>query len=161
MVCRPSIRIGAFALNEQAVRAQMRSDDGAFSSEEFGGILGSDALRQFEITFDLKNNTVYLTPDSSYKVDPYRYTTGGIKIAKGEQGIFQIMSVWRGSPVAKAGIQAGDQMKALDGQTVEAQTLEQVSSKLYGREGTEVEFAIQMPVSQGPKSGFCALATGS
>jgi len=68
-------------------------------------ILGSDILQQFEITFDLRNNTIFLKPDTEFKRDPYRYVTGGIQIAKNDQGSFQIMSVWKDSPAARAGLQ--------------------------------------------------------
>jgi predicted aspartyl protease len=143
LVCLPSIRLGGVILTNQAVRAQTRSDAGAFASDDFGGILGSDILRQFEITFDLKKDTVYLLPDVHYTVDPYRYTTIGIQIARDVQGAVQIMSVWKNSPAAKAGIQAGDLIEAINGQPIESQTLEQVSSKLHSREGTEIRLEIE------------------
>jgi predicted aspartyl protease len=143
LVCLPSMRLGRVTLTNQAVRAQTRSDAGAFSADDFGGILGSDVLRQFEITFDLNNDTVYLKPDVYYKADPYRYTTIGIQIAKNDQGSVQVMSVWKNSPAAKAGIQAGDLIRAINGQSIESQTLEQVSSQLHAREGTEVKLAIE------------------
>jgi hypothetical protein len=143
LVCLPSIRLGLFTLTNQAVRAQTRSNAGAFSVDDFGGILGSDILRQFEITFDLKKDTVYLVPDAHYKIDPYRYTTVGIQIAKNDQGALQIMSVWKNSPAAKAGIEAGDLIRAINGQSVESQPLEAVSSKLHAKEGTEVKLEIE------------------
>ena len=79
----------------------MRSDQEVFSSEDFNGILGSDVLRQFEVTFDLQHDRVFLKGDSSYKPDPYRYTTVGIQIGKNGQGAYQIMSVWKNSPAGR------------------------------------------------------------
>jgi hypothetical protein len=143
LACLPSIRLGGVTLTNQAVRAQTRSDAGAFSSNNFGGILGSDILRQFEVTFDLKKDTVYLAPDVHYTIDPYRYTTVGIQIARNDQGMLQIMSVWKNSPAAKAGIEAGDLIRAINGQSVESQPLEEVSSKLHAKEGTEVKLEIE------------------
>jgi len=143
LVCLPSIHLGGVTLTNQAVRAQTKSDAGAFSAADFGGILGSDILRQFEITFDLEKNAIYLLPDIHYTVDPYRYTTLGIQIAKNLQGAFEIMSVWKNSPAAKAGIQAGDAIRAIDGQSIESQPLEQVSSRLHAKEGTEVGLELE------------------
>jgi S1-C subfamily serine protease len=130
-------------LTNQAVRAQTRSDAGAFSADDFRGILGSDILRQFEVTFDLKKDSVYLAPDVHYAIDPYRYTTLGIQIARNDQGMLQIMSVWNNSPAAKAGIQAGDLIRAINGQSIDSQPLEAVSSKLHAKEGTEVKLEIE------------------
>ncbi len=143
LVCLPLVRLGDIALKDQAVRAQQKSDAGSFSAEDFGGILGSDILQQFEITFDLKNNTVFLKPDTKYKRDPYRYVTIGIQIAKDDQGAVQVMSVWKDSPAAHAGFQPGDLIKAVDGQPIESLSLEQVSSKLHAKEGTALRLAIE------------------
>ncbi len=142
LVCLPSIRVGGIALTNQAVRAQTKSDAGAFSTSDFGGILGSDVLRQFEVTFDLKKDTIYLAPDRQFTVDPYRYTTIGIQIARNDDGALQVMSVWKNSPAAKAGILGGDLIKAINNQEIESQPLEQVSSMLHAKSGTEVKLEI-------------------
>jgi hypothetical protein len=122
LVCLPSLQLGNDVLSDQAVRTQQQSDAGAFSSEEFGGILGSDILQQFEITYDLKNNRIFLRPDTLYKRDPYRYVTVGIQIANNGQGGFEIMSVWKDSPAARAGLQQRDVLKAVDGEPVKTFT---------------------------------------
>ena len=143
LVCLPSLQLGNDVLSDQAVRAQQQSDAGAFSSEEFGGILGSDILQQLEITFDLKNNRIFLRPDTLYKRDPYRYVTVGIQIANNGQGGFEIMSVWKDSPAARAGLQQRDVLKAVDGEPVETFTAQQVSSMLHAKEGTEIKLAVE------------------
>jgi hypothetical protein len=143
LVCLPSLRLGNDVLSDQVVRAQEQSDAGAFSSEDFGGILGSDILQQFEITFDLKNNTIFLRPDTLYKRDPYRYVTIGIQIANNGQGGFEIMSLWKDSPAARAGLQQGDVLKAVDGKPVDTFTAQQVSSMLHAKEGTEIKLTVE------------------
>jgi hypothetical protein len=143
LVCLPSLQLGNDVLSDQAVRAQQPSDAGAFSSEEFGGILGSDILQQFEITYDLKNNRIFLRPDTLYKRDPYRYVTVGIQIANNGQGGFEIMSVWKDSPAARAGLQQRDVLKAVDGEPVKTFTAQQVSSMLHAKEGTEIKLAVE------------------
>lgn len=143
LVCLPLVRLGNVVLRDQAVRAQQQSDAGSFSSEEFGGILGSDILRQFEITFDLRKNTVYVKTDNRYKRDPYRYVTIGIQIAKNDQGGFQVMSVWKDSPAGHAGLQQGDLLRAVDAKAIDTLTAEQVSSMLHAKEGTEIKLAIE------------------
>lgn len=143
LVCLPSLQLGNDVLSDQAVRAQQQSDAGVFSSEDFGGILGSDILQQFEITFDLKNNRIFLRPDTLYKRDPYRYVTIGIQIAENGQGGFEIMSVWKDSPAARAGLQQGDVLKAVDGKPVDTFTAQQVSSMLHAKEGTEIKLTVE------------------
>ena len=41
-------------IKNQVIRVQPQVASGAFAMEPFEGILGSDVLRQFEVTFDLK-----------------------------------------------------------------------------------------------------------
>lgn len=143
LVCLPRVQLGDVLLKDQAVRAQQQSDAGVFSSEDFGGILGSDVLQQFGITFDLKNNRIFLRPDTLYQRDPYRYVTIGIQIAKNGQGGFAIMSVWKDSPAARAGLQQGDVLKAVDGKPVDSFTAQQVSSMLHAKEDTEIRLTVE------------------
>jgi hypothetical protein len=143
LICLPRLQLGNDLLSDQAVRAQQQSDAGVFSAEDFGGILGSDILQQFEITFDLKNNRIFLRPDTLYKRDPYRYVTIGIQIANNGQGGFEIMSVWKGSPAALAGLQQGDILKAVDGKPVDTLTAQQVSSMLHAKADTEIKLAVE------------------
>jgi hypothetical protein len=143
LVCLPIVRVGDVAFRDQAVRAQQRSDAGVFSSINFGGILGSDILQHFEITFDLGHNTVFLEADKRYKGDPYRYVTIGIQIAKNDQDMVQVMSVWKDSPAARAGFRPGDLIKTIEGQPTETLSLEQLSSKLHAKEGTAINLSIE------------------
>lgn len=97
LVFLPTVQLGNTTLKDQAVRAQTKSDAGAFSVEDFGGILGSDILKQFDITFDFKHDRVFLERDENYQPDPHRYVTIGIQIAKDARNGIQVMSVWKNS----------------------------------------------------------------
>ncbi len=143
LVCLPTVQLGNTTLKDQVVRAQTKSDAGAFSSADFSGILGSDILRQFEITFDLKHDRVFLQRDENYQPDPYRYVTIGIQIAKDARNGIQVMSVWKDSPAAEAGVRPGDRLEAVNGQPIEPLTLAQVSSKFHAEEGTAVRLTIE------------------
>jgi len=95
LVCLPNVSIGSVAIADQAVRIQRPVESGAFSTEQFAGILGSEILREFKITFDLKHDRIFLERDSHFKPDPYRYTTIGIQFARNSRGEYSVMSVWK------------------------------------------------------------------
>jgi len=128
LVCVPDVRLGEIAVRDQAVRVQRAVNSGAFSAEGFGGTLGSEFLRQFEVTFDLKHDQIFLKKDPRSKSDPYRYVTIGIQFARNDQGTYSVMSVWKNSPADQAGIRLGDRIRAINGESTSSMTAEQLSA---------------------------------
>ena len=142
LVCIPSLQLGHALLTDQAVRVQRAVNSGVFSSNAFGGIIGSDLFRQFETTFDLKHDTIYLKHDGKYRPNPYRYVTVGIQFARNSQGTYSVMSVWKGSPADMAGIHLGDHITAVNGEPTTSMTPDQMSAKMHGVEGTPVNLIL-------------------
>jgi C-terminal processing protease CtpA/Prc len=116
---------------------------GAFSSAGFGGTLGSVFLRQFDATFDLKHDEIFLKKDPRWKPDPYRYVTLGIQFAQNDRGTYTVMSVWKNSPADQAGIRIGDRIRAINGASTASMSAEQVSAQLHGEEGTAVNLIVE------------------
>lgn len=143
LVCLPSVSIAGLAIADQVVRIQRPVESGAFSTEQFSGILGSEVLRKFEVTFDLKHDRILLTKDSHYRPDPFRYTTIGIQFARNIRGEYAVMSVWKNSPADEAGIMIGDQIMTINGQAAAPMSTEQLSGRLHGTEGTRVQLTVE------------------
>jgi hypothetical protein len=143
LVCIPKVSVGDITLPDQVVRVQRTVETGAFSEEHFGGILGSDVLREFEITFDLKHDRIFLQKDARFTPDAYRYTTIGVQFARNDQGDYSIMSVWKNSPADEAGLTIGDQIKMINGEAAVSMSPEQLSGRLHGEEGTRVNLRIE------------------
>jgi len=143
LACIPSLSVAGTTITDQAVRIQRTVDTGAFSSENFGGILGSDLLREFEVALDLKHERMVLNRDAQFKPDIYRYTTIGIQFARNGQGTYSVMSVWQNSPADKAGVTIGDQIKMIDGKTVASLNPEELSGRLHAEAGTPINLAIE------------------
>jgi len=143
LVCLPRIELGDAMLSYQVVRVQRKVASGAFSASDFGGILGSEFLQQFEITYDLPNRRLFLKKDAKYGRDPYRFTTIGIQFAKDGDGRFEVMGVWKNSPAEEAGIQAGDQVEAVNGKNAAGLSTAEFGGQLHGPEGTPVRLIIR------------------
>ena len=143
LVCIPSISLKDVTLTDQVVRVQRAVNSGAFSDAGFGGILGSDFLRQFEVTFDLANSRLFLKKDPRFKRDPYRYTTIGIQFAKDAREQYIVMGVWKNSPAKEAGIQAGDRIDSVNGRPSKGLSLERLGSQMHGPEGTAVRLVVE------------------
>ncbi len=143
LLCITNVRVGNIDIKNQAVRVQNPVRTGAFSEEDFEGIFGSDFLREFEVTFDLSHALLYLKPDTGFRPDPYKYVTIGIQFAKDTSGAFTVVSVWKNSPAAEAGIEPGDRIAALDGQSVKDLTPERFSKKLHAKAGTPIKLKVE------------------
>lgn len=136
-------KVGSVEIKDQAVRVQNPASTGAFSEAGFSGILGSDLLRQFEVTFDLSHGWLYLKPDTGYRSDPYKYMTIGIQFVKDTSGAFTVVSVWKNSPASEAGIKPGDRIASVNGQSVKDLTPKQVPEKLHAKAATPVQLKIE------------------
>jgi hypothetical protein len=143
LVCLPNLSVGNVTIADPVVRIQRPVEAGAFSTEQFAGILGSEVLREFEITFDLKHNRIFLKKDPDFRPDPLRYTTIGIQFARNSQGKYSVMSVWKKSPADEAGVAIGDQINTINGEAAASLSTEQISGRLHGEEGTRVNLTIE------------------
>ena len=142
LACVPKITIGKFTLRNQAIRAQRPSDQGAFSSEDFAGILGSDILRRFEVTFDLSHHRIFLARDLGYKPDPYRYSSIGVQIGRNDHGAYQVMSVWKDTPAAIHDLHEGDILEAVNDERLNAMTIQDIAARLHAKPGTAIKLTV-------------------
>lgn len=142
LVCLPSLSLEDATLSDQAVRVQPKVGTGVFSEATFGGILGSEVLSRFEVAFDLPHNRIFVKKDPGYHDDPYRYTTVGIQFARSGDG-FAVMSLWQNSPADKGGIEIGDRLLAINGQSTSSMNQEQLSARLHGEAGTPVNLIVE------------------
>jgi len=142
-VCLPNLSIGNFPISNQVVRLQPKVESGAFATEPFAGILGSDVLRHFQVTFDLKHSRIFLKKDSAFQPDVYRYSTIGLQFARDDRRGFSVMSVWKNSPADEAGVLMGDEIKSVNGDSTDSMSATQLSGRLRGKEGTPVTLTIE------------------
>ncbi len=143
LVCIPQIAIGRIAYHNFPVRIQPPTSGGIFADPSFNGLLGSDFLRQFVVTLDLANDTMYLSKDHRYQTDVNRFSTIGIQFVKDSLGTFTIVAVWIPSPAATAGIEVGDQIVAVNGLNTAPMDLGGLSRQIHGKSGQEVRLVIR------------------
>ena len=65
----------------------------------------------------------------------------GLEVAMHEGGV-KVAAVVEGGPAARAGMQAGDVIVAVDGGSVQGQSLEQVIGQVRGERGTQVDLTV-------------------
>jgi len=67
----------------------------------------------------------------------------GIQVVMGDDGVIKVIAPMDGTPAAKAGILANDQIVALDGSSLDGITLEQAVDKMRGDIGTPITLTIK------------------
>jgi len=86
---------------------------------------------------------MYLSKDRRYQMDVNRFSTIGIQFVKDSLGTFTIVAVWTPSPAAKAGLEVGDQIVAVNGLDTAPMDMEGLSRQIHGKSGQEVRLVIR------------------
>lgn len=84
--------------------------------------------------------TVYFTPEDLQSFEAAvenQYVGIGVRVAMEEDGLY-ITEVFGGSPASQAGLQAGDLIVMVEGESTIGKPLEEVTSKIIGLSGTKV-----------------------
>jgi C-terminal processing protease CtpA/Prc len=124
------------------MRVQPPTSAGFFSNPDVDGLLGSDFLKQFVISLDLANNSLYLSPDPNFKADQDRFSTIGIQFAKDPTGFFTVMAAWSPTPASQEGLKIGDQILSVNGLSTIEMTQEDLSQQLHGESGRKIQLVI-------------------
>jgi hypothetical protein len=85
---------------------------GAFASRAVGGNVGEGVLRRFVVTFDEARGRAHIVPSAAFG-DPQRVDRSGLFLVR-RDGATIVLDVRAGTPGALAGLQAGDQLLAID-----------------------------------------------
>ncbi len=121
------------------VLARVRSDyvveteDGALIEDAINGMLQS-----------LDPHSSYVNPDEfrSMQVNTSgRYTGVGMEVTQ-DEGYVKVVAPIDGSPAAEAGIQPGDYITEIEGETVLGLTLTEAVNKIRGKEGEAVTITV-------------------
>ncbi len=93
----------------------------------------------------LDDFTSYLTPnklEDLYAMIDGNFVGLGIELKHDKDGL-RIVGVIRGGPAWEAGLQAGDTIVKVNGQSIQGMALDESANKLQGAEGSTIELAIR------------------
>jgi len=103
----------------------------------------------------LDQHSSYISPDdlSKFKTSvDNRFGGIGIQIEMDDAGMLRVLSPLVGTPAYRAGLQAGDRILEIDGESTEGiHTLDDVVNKLKGEPGTSVTVTILHPNGKEPQ----------
>jgi hypothetical protein len=110
-----AIELGSIRLEDPVVDFSTDTA-GVLSSDQFAGILGADILRRFHVVFDYQGQRMILEKNADFGT-PFEFDMSGLRlVAEGKAlDVFKVFHVADKTPVQAAGLQAGDEIRTIDG----------------------------------------------
>ncbi len=97
-------------------------DKGAFAADDYQGNIGGGVLKRFVVTFDYGHQLMYLKPAAGPVDDIGQFDRAGMWVnATGDH--FKIVDITKGAPAEAAGLKAGDEILAVNGQPAKTMAL--------------------------------------
>jgi hypothetical protein len=137
--------------------AVLRSDLGPALADDVGepvdGLLGYSFLKHFRIALDFPRGLLWLDPSRGDVRDRLEeYSQPGLQLESVGAGV-RIFAVAEGSPAALAGIRSGDEVVAIDGESVSDLDVVMIARRLEGAPGTMLSLGLR----RGPRAWTCRL----
>ena len=118
--------------------------------------VGADTLNDKELIYGAINgmteavgdtgHTSFMTPEQRAERSndlSGKYVGIGVRIDTAEDGLPLVIGVFKGSPAEGAGIQAGDEIVAVDGQQTAGKTIDEIVDWVRGEAGTTVKVIVK------------------
>jgi len=124
----PEICFGGFCLKNPIVSfPDSASIKAIVTDAKRDGSIGSQLLSRFNLFIDFTQKKFYFKPNENFK-NRFSYNVAGIEIIQLANNIpiAEVMSVWENSPAHKAGVQVGDKVLNINGNTAFAMPISEI-----------------------------------
>jgi len=137
-----AVRIGPYRINQPLV-ALTSDTQGSFASKTLGVNLGANILKRFTVIIDYSRKQLILEPNAHFE-DPFKADASGLVLKAGADNfrVFTVRGLAPDSPATEAGIQIGDRIAAIDGESLEKYALWQVQ-ELLQKDGTTCQLSLE------------------
>ena len=134
-----SLKLGSVTVDKPIVALSTQPVSGG-STTDVTGSVGYGILRQFNITFDYANGTLYFEKNANFG-QPDVFDRSGMWIERTASG-FEIIETMKDGPAAKAGLAPGNVIVAIDGKPWSTMPLATVRQELKAAPGTKVKVTL-------------------
>ncbi len=137
---RGDVGIGSFTLPGETVSYYGPVERGSEYSRAVAGVYGQPLLSRFNAVYDYGRKTVWLEPLPEMGVVPAN--RAGLNVARGTDGKLAVTAVVEGSPAAAAGLQKGDVVLAIGGQSAKDLSRADAVALFQQPPGTDLDLQI-------------------
>ena len=142
LLVRPhTLKIGTIEVKAPVGLLEL-GERGASAATQTAGNLGSGLLKRFTLTLDYPNQVLYLEPNANFS-KPDVFDRSGLWVMNAADGSCEVKDVVKGGPGAKAGLQAGDRILAINGAKLSSTRIAELRDKLKQPAGTKVKLQVQ------------------
>jgi hypothetical protein len=134
------LQLGHYVIDDPIIEITT-VEEGALAMKNVAGNIGAGVLSRFTLYLDYPGNRLGLIPNSFFD-DPFPYNRTGFTLTKTETG-YVVNSVIEKSPAAKAGLEKGDVITAVDGASTEEISFRRFSEIVAQPAGTDIEIAFE------------------
>jgi PDZ domain len=142
LLVRPhTLKIGTIEVKSPVGLIEL-GERGASAATQTAGNLGSGLLKRFTLTLDYPNQVLYLEPNANF-AKPDEFDRSGLWVMIDADGTCEVKDVVKDGPGAKAGLQAGDRILAINGAKLSSTQIAELRDKLKQPAGTKVRLQVQ------------------
>ncbi|UCE26603.1 MAG: aspartyl protease family protein [Candidatus Coatesbacteria bacterium] len=132
--------LGHYVIDDPVVEITT-AEEGAMAMENVAGNIGAGVLSRFTLYLDYRGNRLGLIPNSFFD-DPFPYNRTGFTLARTEAG-YVVKAIIGESPAAKAGMEKGDVITAVDGAPAGEISFSRFSEIVSQPAGTDIEISFE------------------
>jgi hypothetical protein len=142
LLVRPhTLQIGTIAVAAPVGMIEV-DEKGASSATQTAGNLGGGLLKRFTLTLDYPNRVLYLEPNANFS-RPDVFDRSGLWVMNDANGVCEVKDVVKSSPGARAGLQVGDHILAINGVKLDSTQIAAFREKLKQPAGTQIKLQVQ------------------
>ncbi len=108
------MEFAGWTIEDPIISIPLGKGEGAFANEALTGNIGNSLLRHFVIYLDYAHEKVIVEKGEEFG-KAFPRNNSGLQIKKRQDGDLEVMFVPEGTPAFKAGFQAGDIIRSING----------------------------------------------
>jgi hypothetical protein len=138
-----ALRFAGFSVREPVTALSVQRS-GSFAASDIAGNIGAGTLKRFDLTLDYPNERIWFEPNALFDARDV-FDRSGMWLNDGDAAL-DVMDVATGGPAERAGLRAGERVRAIDGKAIGAGDLLRLRERFRSEApGTQIRLEVEAP----------------